>query len=280
MTFFRNSKRFFLIRNFFHAGFGAALEKCAGASTELGEGSARVRPGHRVVRANGMTFSGAQWIGLLVGALFCMGATPSLANCTVTGFTATPLHVQQSITVSRGNNQADSNPCDLSEDGIAIDSVGDVGTLTATTVSEGTYTYTGPVPGTFSRADGLGLLSTLTTNPGVGYAVNIAVYTNPNQGSSLTPQTFTIEIPFSGPTAARSIASKPLTQGQTVASFTPVTGSGGTGSLTYAISPILPTGLNFSTSTGAITGTPSVTSGTTTSTVTVADANSDVGVPA
>ena len=58
------------------------------------------------------------------------------------------------------------------------------------------------------------------------------------------------------------------------AAFTPVTGSGGTTPLSYSISPSLPTGLSFSTATGAITGTPTVTSSATSYTVTVTDATS------
>ncbi len=56
-------------------------------------------------------------------------------------------------------------------------------------------------------------------------------------------------------TATQSIALKALTQNQVATSFTPVTGGGGTGTLTYSISPTLPTGLSISPSTGAITGT-------------------------
>ncbi|MFZ8455699.1 Ig domain-containing protein, partial [Staphylococcus aureus] len=58
-----------------------------------------------------------------------------------------------------------------------------------------------------------------------------------------------------------------------VSSFTPVTGSGGTTPLTYGISPTLPAGLSFNTSTGAITGTPTAISAAATYTVTVSDAN-------
>ncbi|WP_167558849.1 putative Ig domain-containing protein [Bradyrhizobium canariense] len=73
-------------------------------------------------------------------------------------------------------------------------------------------------------------------------------------------------------TATQAIASKALTQGVTVSSFTPVTGSGGTSTLSYSVAPTLPTGLNFNSSTGAITGTPSVTQPTSSFTVTVTDA--------
>jgi len=57
----------------------------------------------------------------------------------------------------------------------------------------------------------------------------------------------------------------------TAVSFTPVAASGGYLGLNYAISPALPTGLLFSTSTGAILGTPTVASSVATYTVTVND---------
>jgi hypothetical protein len=74
-------------------------------------------------------------------------------------------------------------------------------------------------------------------------------------------------------TATQVIASKTLTVNVAAASFTPVTGSGGTAPLSYSVLPALPTGLNFSTSSGAVTGTPTVTSTSTNYTVTVTDAN-------
>jgi uncharacterized protein with beta-barrel porin domain len=55
--------------------------------------------------------------------------------------------------------------------------------------------------------------------------------------------------------------------------FTPVTASGGTSPYTFAVSPALPAGLSFNTSTGQVTGTPSAASPSATYTVTVTDAN-------
>ena len=47
---------------------------------------------------------------------------------------------------------------------------------------------------------------------------------------------------------------------QTVTPFAPITATGGTPPLTYSISPVIVTGLNFNTSTGVISGTPTVLS--------------------
>ena len=72
-------------------------------------------------------------------------------------------------------------------------------------------------------------------------------------------------------TATQSIASKALTQNVAAGSFTPVIGGGGTGALTYSISPPLPSGLGITPSTGAISGTPAATLSATSFTVTVTD---------
>ncbi|MGJ5149972.1 putative Ig domain-containing protein [Bradyrhizobium sp. HKCCYLR1023] len=93
-------------------------------------------------------------------------------------------------------------------------------------------------------------------------------------GAGTTNTSFTITVNLPGPTATQAIASKSLTVNTAATSFTPVTGSGGTAPLSYGIAPTLPTGLSFNTSTGAITGTPTVTSAATTYTVTITDANS------
>src|SRR5208282_2953536 len=74
-------------------------------------------------------------------------------------------------------------------------------------------------------------------------------------------------------TATQAIASTALTQNHAATSFTPVTGEGGTGALSYSVSPSLPSGLSMASATGAITGTPALTSAATSYTVTVTDAN-------
>ncbi|WP_421915353.1 putative Ig domain-containing protein [Mesorhizobium sp.] len=91
------------------------------------------------------------------------------------------------------------------------------------------------------------------------------------QGATATA-TFGLAV-TSGVTATQAVATTILTENHAATSFTPVTGSGGAGSLTYGVSPGLPAGLNFNTANGQVTGTPSVTSAATTYTVTVTDAN-------
>ena len=74
--------------------------------------------------------------------------------------------------------------------------------------------------------------------------------------------------------ATPAVASTTLTVNRAATVFMPVTGTGGTGTLSYSVLPALPAGLRLSTATGTIGGTPSVVNAATTYTVTVTDANS------
>jgi len=104
-----------------------------------------------------------------------------------------------------------------------------------------------------------------------GNKVDITVTTIGGTSATSSADKYT----FAAPTATQSIASTTLTQNHAGAAFTPVTGSGGIGTLSYSVLPALPTGLSMSASTGAITGTPTGTSTMTTYTVTVTDASND-----
>lgn len=72
-------------------------------------------------------------------------------------------------------------------------------------------------------------------------------------------------------TATTETAAVTLTKGQSAVDLTPVAGAGGATTLFYQIYPSLPAGLSFSSTTGAITGTPTTASSMTTYTVTVGD---------
>lgn len=61
-------------------------------------------------------------------------------------------------------------------------------------------------------------------------------------------------------------------QNSAITEYIPVAGTGGYGTLTYSVNPSLPTGLNYSSVDGKITGTPTITSSNTIYTVTVTDA--------
>ena len=75
-------------------------------------------------------------------------------------------------------------------------------------------------------------------------------------------------------TTTQAVASSTLTVDVAATTFTPITASGGVTPLAFAITPALPTGLSFNTSTGEITGTPTAAQTATTHTVTVTDSTS------
>ena len=59
--------------------------------------------------------------------------------------------------------------------------------------------------------------------------------------------------------ARRAVANTTLPVGDAATAFTPISASGGYGTLTLAVTPSLPDGLSFNTSNGEITGTPTTT---------------------
>jgi hypothetical protein len=122
---------------------------------------------------------------------------------------------------------------------------------------------------------GLSINSTtgaITGTPTVASAAaNYTVTVTDANGAMNTAQ-FSLTV-NGGVSASQAVMSKTLALNQAATPFTPVTGSGGTGPLVYSVSPSLPAGLSINSSTGAISGTPTVTSTATNYTVTVTDAN-------
>jgi hypothetical protein len=82
--------------------------------------------------------------------------------------------------------------------------------------------------------------------------------------------TFTLSVSAVALVTTLAISSQALTVLQS-ASFIPVTASGGFGSISFSISPTLPAGLSFNTTTGSISGTPTALKTTTSYTVTAQD---------
>src|SRR5258708_4176739 len=82
-------------------------------------------------------------------------------------------------------------------------------------------------------------------------------YTETVTDANNTTSTATFSLTVNSvPVATQAVASTVLTVNHATTAFTPVSGSGGTGSLTYSISPTLPAGLSISSSAGTATGTP------------------------
>jgi translation initiation factor IF-1 len=101
------------------------------------------------------------------------------------------------------------------------------------------------------------------------FTVTVTDQTTPTAQTS--SKTFSLTVNAAVLTTTQAVPSTILTAGAATTSFTPVTATGGFGTLSYALTGTLPTGLTFSTSTGQISGTPTTLLATTTFTVTVTD---------
>ena len=140
--------------------------------------------------------------------------------------------------------------------------------------NEGTtpYTYSltaGTLPAGTTLSSSTGTVSGIPTAPGaVSYTITVTDSGSPTQTASNAVSGTIAPVPL---TTTQAVASATLTVNSAATPFTPVTASGGTGTLTYGVNPALPTGLSFSTATGQMTGTPTASSAATTYTVTVTD---------
>jgi hypothetical protein len=121
---------------------------------------------------------------------------------------------------------------------------------------------TGAISGTPST------YSTATTTYTVRVTDTLNQTSSTTFGLYIQTPTFTVTTGVPSQTLVKSVASNP---------FTPVTASGGTTVYSYSVAPSLPSGLTFSTSTGAVTGTPTVAGSTSTYTVTISDTLSHSG---
>ncbi len=126
-----------------------------------------------------------------------------------------------------------------------------------------------PLPPGLSFATGSGAITgtPTSTSPATTYTVTV---TDINSVSASATFSLTVN---SAVTATQAVPSTSLTQNHAASAFTPVTGGGGTGGLSYSVAPSLPAGLSLAAGSGAITGIPSAVSGTTSYTVTVTDGN-------
>jgi hypothetical protein len=125
------------------------------------------------------------------------------------------------------------------------------------------------------------LPATMTLNVNTGFvggkpnslltATSFTVIVSDSVGSS-NSSTFLLTVVDPPPVnTVLSTASVELVVSQTITPVIPVTATGGDGTLVFSISPSLPTGLQFASSTGRITGTPVALLTSTNFTVTVTD---------
>jgi large repetitive protein len=131
--------------------------------------------------------------------------------------------------------------------------------------SGGAISYTSSNPGVAS-VNGSGAVTALTAGTTTITATQ-AASTGVNSQASAS-YTLTVDAELQ---TVQAIASATLSQDVLATAFRPVTASGGVGSYSYSLSAPLPSGLNFDTGTGEISGTPTVASPATPYTVTVTD---------
>ena len=114
-----------------------------------------------------------------------------------------------------------------------------------------TYNWTNDTPSIGLPASGTGnILPFNAINTGTTPVVATITVTPVTGGCAGTPRTFTITVNPS-PTLSYSSSSFTAVAGQAITPITPTTNG-----TSFAISPALPTGLSFNTSTGVISGTP------------------------
>ena len=222
------------------------------------------------------------------------GLSFATATGSVTGTpTAVSLAANYSVTVSDQANQVSTGTFSLSVSAAAITTAYTSAQTAWTFIKNVAVTAFTPVRG--SGGDGTLAYSILPALP-TGLALNTAtgeITGTPTVNSGATTYTITVtdqlaqtssktvSLTVNNPTAltvATVQAITTVTQGASIVPFQPVSGTGGYLSLTYSVSPALPTGLNIGASTGQISGTPSVyTTATNSYSVTVKDQAQQIG---
>ena len=135
------------------------------------------------------------------------------------------------------------------------------------------YTVSPNIPNGLAVSNASGVISGTPTAPQTQTTYTITA----SDSTSPTPQTdtFTVNIKVNPATAMAFSATKSdeVLAAGTAASITGLAPLNSVGTLTYSISPALPSGLSISTTTGEITGTPTAASASTPYTIAVTDSN-------
>jgi hypothetical protein len=147
-------------------------------------------------------------------------------------------------------------------------------TFTPVTTSGGlgtnTFSITPALPAGLSLNSSTGAISGTPTTASISTSYTVTV----TDSSSTVSSTFSLSV---NPALSASSGSIPanIYKDSPVTPFSPVSISGGTSPITYAVSPSLPAGLTLNASTGVISGTPTSTAVNATYTITATDANGD-----
>ncbi|HYV96978.1 MAG TPA: putative Ig domain-containing protein [Gemmatimonadaceae bacterium] len=238
-------------------------------------------PSFTPVTASGGT---APYSFALSGGTLPTGMSFSTTTGQVTGTPSTTLSITTfTVTVTDAANATSSKTFNLTVNGAltttqaVASKVGNTGTLiptfTPVTASGGTTPYTFALSGG-SLPTGMSFNTTngqVSGTPSTTLAQTTFTVTVTDAASATSAKTFDLTVNGALSTT-QAVAAKSGTINTAIPSFTPVTASGGTTPYTFALSGgSLPAGMSFSTTTGAVSGTPTATLGTTTFTVTVTD---------
>jgi len=140
-----------------------------------------------------------------------------------------------------------------------------------------TYSYTGTLPAGLSFNAGTGAV---TGTPTAVYATANLIFSvkdaNNVTASTTSTVSFTVGAAAVNISATATTTAQSLMVGMAMASFSPLTPSGGATPYTYSYTGTLPAGLSFNASTGAVTGTPTATYATANIVFSVKDANNVV----
>jgi hypothetical protein len=147
-------------------------------------------------------------------------------------------------------------------------------TFTPITASGGasnkSFSITPALPAGLSLNISTGAISGTPTTASVSSSYTVTV----TDSSSTVSSTFSLSVNPALTAASGSIPAN-IYKDSPVTPFSPVSFTGGTSPITYAVSPSLPAGLTLNASTGVISGTPTSTAVNTTYTITATDANGD-----
>ncbi len=220
------------------------------------------------------------------GAVCTVGANSTTYNCTgLTANTPYTFKVKATNTVGTGTDSVASSSqtteavngpisANVSVASRSLTASLPISTLVPITASGGagprTYSITPSLPAGLSLNSSTGAITGTPSGASASTTYTVSV----RDGSSTSSATFTLGVNAALASTAGTVPSG-VYKDVAVTAFTPISFSGGTSPISYAVSPSLPAGLTLNTSTGVISGTATGTAANTTYTVTATDANGD-----
>ena len=242
-------------------------------------GVAQNSSGNSIDAATGSSIQGSPTSYAVGSATTSQGGSVSINSSGIATYTpAVGFSGNDTFTFTATNPGGTSSPITVTVPVIATPTVTAVSPSSGTTAGGTTVVITGtnftgvtavnfgstPSSFTFDSATQI----TATAPARSAGAVDVRVTTAGGTSAINPADQFTYIVPL---TTAQAVAATSLTANSVATPFTPVTASGGFGTISFAVSPALPTGLSFNTTNGEVSGTPSALLATATFTVTATD---------